>query len=91
MWDVLGQERDPGPDARMGISQLRRKKVECRVGAKEENVLEMLEVLREEYSGAREYVRTRCRLEEWDIDAVKRAMTVDVRPVHYARDSGCWE
>jgi len=86
---VLGREYDPGPDARMrGIA---RTKVECKVGAKEENVLEMLDAVREDFGGVVKYVREKCGLEEWDVDAVRRAITVDVAPCHYTRDSGCWE
>jgi len=54
-------------------------------------VLEMLGVVREEFGGVAEYVREKCGLDQWDVDAVKRAITVDVAPCHYARDSGFWE
>jgi len=93
VWDVLGREYDQGPDARVwgrGRGEGRRK-VECKVGAREENVLEMLEVLRGEFGGAEGYVRSQCRLCEGDVEAVRRAMIVDVKAVHFARDSGCWE
>ena len=99
MWDVLGREYDPGPGSdarmrgvRMGMGKTEgRRKVECKVGAREENVLEMLEVLRGEFGGAEGYVRSQCRLCDGDVDAVRKAMIVDVRAVHFARDSGCWE
>jgi len=61
-----------------------RKKVDCLVGAREKNMLDMLAVLKREFGSAEVFVREKCGLEEWDVQAVRSALVVDVAPCHYA-------
>lgn len=76
MADVLGREKD--------FEKLTKKKIDCLVGAREKNMLDMLRVLRQDFGSAEAFVREKCNLTEEDIEAVRRTLVVDVAPCHYA-------
>lgn len=73
--DVLGREKD---------GQKLKKKVDCLVGAREKNMLDMLASLREDFGSAEQFVKEMCGLNQEDIDAVRGVLVVGVAPCHYA-------